>query len=130
MHLRWQLSVYCCLLVLNLMSHICTGCSVGYPSSKGLERHENQCLFKIAQQTVPDNALEIYQKKKERKRQEALKLRRRELMADDPPMSELPHVRQFLYFRFPVMTVLYSFFSPLVTMKAWMSTRSSFKLCL
>ena len=79
------------------MSHICTGCRVGYPSLKGLERHEKQCVFKIAQQTVPDNAMEIYQQKKERKWQAALKLRR-ELMADDPPMSELPHVCQLAYF--------------------------------
>ncbi len=78
---------------------------MGYPSSKGLERHEKQCFLKIAQQTVPDNALEMYQKKKERKRQEALKLRRRELMADDPPLSELPHVRQFPLLSIPVMTV-------------------------
>ena len=44
---------------------------MGYPSSKGLECHENQCALKIAQEVLPDNALEIYRKKKERKHQEA-----------------------------------------------------------
>ena len=75
------------------MSHVCTGCYMGYPSLKGLERHENQCTLKIAQQAVPDNALEIYIKKKERKRQEALEHRRRNLIPDTPPISELPYVR-------------------------------------
>lgn len=79
------------------MSHICTGCNVGYPSSKGLDRHESLCVFKIAQQTVPENAFDIYSRKKERKRQEALELRRRKDISDNLPMYELPHVRQFPY---------------------------------
>ena len=70
---------------------------MGYPSLKGLERHENQCTLKIAQQVVPDNALEIYVKKKERKRQEDLELRRRKLITDKQQMYEIPYVRQFYY---------------------------------
>ena len=66
---------------------------MGYPSSKGLERHENQCALKIAQEVLPDNALEIYRKKKERKHQEAQERRRRKLVPDDLPISELPYVR-------------------------------------
>ncbi len=73
------------------MSHICTGCNLGYPSSKGLERHEMNCSLKIAQQAVPDNAYDIFKRKKERKRRQALELRRQNL-SDNLPLSELPHV--------------------------------------
>ena len=86
---------------------------MGYPSLKGLERHENQCALKIAQQAVPDNALEIYKKKKERKRQEALEQRQRKLIPDNPPISELPFVRQFPYLDFSVLTIFHSLCSPL-----------------
>ena len=75
---------------------------MGYPSSKGLERHENQCTLKIAQEALPDNALEIYRKKKERKQQEAQERRRRKLVPDGLPMSELPYVRlQFIALKLP-----------------------------
>ncbi len=84
------------IVFLLYMSHICTGCDVGYPSSKGLERHELQCTLKIAQEIVPDNAFELYQKKKERKRQ-ALELQRRKNTSDDLPLSTLPYVRYFSY---------------------------------
>lgn len=106
------------------MSHVCTGCNVGYPSLKGLERHENQCTLKMVQQTVPDNALEIYRKKKERKRQEALELKRHKNMSDNLPLPELPHVRQFPYLGFPIITVLHSLLNPPGMKPTWKLTRS------
>ena len=92
--LRW-ISIYFYLLVLFLMSHICTGCNLGYPSSKGLERHELHCSLKIAQQAVPDDAYDIFKRKQERKRRQALELRRRQNISDNLPLSELPHVCRF-----------------------------------
>lgn len=67
---------------------------MGYPSLKGLERHENECVLKLDQQIVPDNAFELYKKKKERKRLEALDLKRRK-NTSNLPLSELPYVRNF-----------------------------------
>ena len=84
------------LIVLSFMSYICTGCNVAYPSLKGLERHENQCGLKIEQQIVPDNAYEIYTRKKERKRQQALERKQRN-NTSSLPLSELPYVRWFTY---------------------------------
>lgn len=95
------------------MSHVCTGCNVGYPSLKGLERHEKQCILKVEQQIVPDNAYGIYLKKKERKRQEALELKRRK-NTSNLPLSELPYVRQFPYLEYPNLTALHSLWIPLL----------------
>lgn len=104
MHLRDRLSnIYLFFLVLSLIMHICTGCNVGYPSQKGLERHENQCILKIEQQTVPDNAFEIYKKKQERKRQKAIELKRQK-NTSNLPLLELPYVRRLPFFDLPLIT--------------------------
>lgn len=80
------------------MSYICSGCNVGYPSPRGLERHETQCILKMQQQTIPENAYEIYKKKKARKRQEILELKQRQSLPNNLPLSALPHVRPFSLF--------------------------------
>lgn len=95
MHALWWISIYFHLIILFLMSHICTGCNLGYPSSKGLERHELHCSLKIAQQVVPDDAYDIFKRKQERKRQKTRELQRRQNTSNNPPLSELPHVCQF-----------------------------------
>lgn len=80
------------------MSHICTGCYVGYPSTKGLERHENVCNLKMEQQIVPQDAFEIYERKKERKRQRRLDQlttqQQQTTFNSSLPLLDLPYVRQ------------------------------------
>lgn len=87
-----------CLLIASIMSHICTGCHVGYPSNKGLERHENVCSLKMEQQVVPQDAFLIYERKKERKRQRRLEQLTQQQTSSESrsslPLLDLPYVCQ------------------------------------
>lgn len=81
----------------------------------------------MAQQTVPDNAYEIYKKKKARKRRGALELKQHQTVPDNLPLPALPHVRLFSLFDLPIIiTTLHSLLSPPGTKQTWKSIMSSF----
>lgn len=78
--MRLRFIAYLWVIISLGMSYVCTGCDIAYFSSVGLSRHEAQCSFKIEQEQVPSNALEIYEKKQSRKRR---KLREQKRAAED-----------------------------------------------
>lgn len=129
MHPDWRSKITCCyflILLLSFMSHICTGCNVGYPLLKGLERHESQCILKVEQQIIPENAYDIFIKKKECKQQEALELKRRKLPSN-LPLFELPYVCRFPCPNYPNLTTSHSHWTPLIVKQTWTSARISFR---
>ena len=91
---------YLRLFIISSMSHICAGCHLGYPSTKGLERHENTCSLLIEQQSVPENAHAIYEKKKKRRQQQRRDIKHateHQALNVGLPLLDLPYVCYFCH---------------------------------